>query len=106
MVKISEELEAIDNLLMEFHDRIRSGRCLVNRTQSAFMFDYLHRLANKDEAISFSEACKYTRLPSSTFRRYVKDGKLPAGKKRLGFTEKVWYPKELDEYLDRLVNRL
>ena len=80
MVKISEELEAIDNLLMEFHDRIRSGRCLVNRTQSAFLFDYLHRLANKDE--------------------------LPAGKKRLGFTEKVWYPKELDECLDRLVNRL
>ena len=56
MVKISEELEAIDNLLMEFHDRIRSGRCLVNRMQSAFLFDYLHRLANKDEAISFAEA--------------------------------------------------
>lgn len=47
MVKISEELEAIDNLLMEFHDRIRSGRCLINRTQSAFLFDYLHRLASK-----------------------------------------------------------
>ena len=54
MVKISEELEAIDNLLMEFHDRIRSGRCLINRTQSAFLFDYLHRMDNKDDAISFS----------------------------------------------------
>ena len=88
MVKISEELEAIDNLLMEFYDSIRSGRCLVNRTQSDFLFDYINRLANKDESISFAEACKYTMLPSSTFRRYVKDGKLPAGKKRLGFTEK------------------
>lgn len=54
MVKISEELEAIDNLLMQFHDRIRSCRCLINRTQSAFLFDCLHRMANKDEAISFS----------------------------------------------------
>lgn len=103
MTGISKELEAIDALLMEFHERIRSGRCLTNHQQSTMMLSFLHMIANKDEGMSFAEACSYTRLSSSTFRRLVKDGRLPEGRKRKGFTEKFWYPKELDEYVDKLV---
>lgn len=103
MAEISKELEAIDALLMEFHERIRSGRCLTNRLQNLAMLDFLHTIANKDEGMSFAEACTYTRIPSSTFRRLVKEGKLPEGKKRKGFTEKFWYAKDLDEYIDKLI---
>lgn len=49
MAKISEELQMIDSLLMEFHERIQSGRCLTSKQQNAFMLDFLHRIANKDE---------------------------------------------------------
>lgn len=101
-VSVSKELETIDSLLMEFHERIRSGRCLTNKAQNLLMLDWLHMIANKDEGMSFAEACVYTRIPSSTFRRLVKEGKLPEGKKRKGFTEKFWYAKDLDEYLDEL----
>lgn len=52
MSKISEELQMIDSLLMEFHERIQSGRCLTSKQQNAFMLDFLHRIANKDEPIS------------------------------------------------------
>lgn len=38
MAKISEELQMIDSLLMEFHERIQSGRCLTNKQQNAFIF--------------------------------------------------------------------
>ena len=104
MAEISKELEAIDALLMEFHERMRSGRCLTNRLQNTMMLDFLHLIANKDEGMSFAEACSYTRIRPSTFRRLVADGKLPQGKKRKGFTEKFWYAKDLDEYLDKLIS--
>lgn len=104
MGKISEELQMIDSLLMEFHERIQSGRCLTNKQQNAFMLDFLHRIANKDEPLSFTEACKYTRLRPSTFRRYVAEGKLPQGKKNhQGWSEKAWFPKDLDKYIDKLI---
>lgn len=103
MVAISKELQMLDDAIMEIHDRIQSGRCLANKAQTQRMFDFLQLIANKDEAISFTEACKYVGLPSSTFRRYVSEGKLPKGKKRLGWTEKAWYRAELDDYIDRLL---
>lgn len=40
MAEISKELETIDSLLMEFHERIRSGRCLANRRQSSMMLSH------------------------------------------------------------------
>ena len=103
MAEISPELQAIDDLLMEFHDRIKSGRCLTNKSQNSLMLSFLHRIANKDEGMSFVQACEYTHIRPSTFRRLVADGKLPQGKKRKGFTEKFWYAKDLDEYLDELI---
>ena len=37
MAKISEELQMIDSLLMEFHERIQSGRCLTSGLQNKMM---------------------------------------------------------------------
>ena len=73
MAKISEELQMIDSLLMEFHERIQSGRCLTNKQQNAFMLDFLHRIANKDEPISKAEACGYVHVSRATFDRLVKE---------------------------------
>lgn len=84
MAKISEELQMIDSLLMEFHERIQSGRCLTNKQQNAFMLDFLHRIANKDEPISKAEACGYVHVSRATFDRLVKEGRLPKGKKAEG----------------------
>lgn len=69
MAKISEELQMIDSLLMEFHERIQSGRCLTDKQQNAFMLDFLHRIANRDEPISKAEACGYAHVSRATFDR-------------------------------------
>ena len=101
---ISEELKMIDALLMEFHERIQSGRCLTNREQNAMMLSFLHQIANKDEPKSKTQACEYVQVSRATFDRLVACGKMPKGKKIKGFTELVWYEKDLDRYIDRLVN--
>ena len=103
MAEISEELKMIDSLLMEFHERIQSGRCLTNKLQSKMMLKFLHEIANKDEPISKTEACSYVRVSRATFDRLVKEGRLPKGQKRKGWTELVWYEKDLDEYIDKLI---
>lgn len=103
MATISKELQMLDDALMEIHDRIKSGRCLTNKQQVMQMNSFLRTLCNKDEGMSFAEACSYVQIRPSTFRKYVKEGKLPEGKKRKGFTEKFWYAKDLDKYIDELM---
>lgn len=51
------------------------------------------------EPLSKAEAYQELGISRSKFDSLVKDGKLPQGKKRLGFNELVWYKDEiLTEY--------
>lgn len=101
-IQISSELQMLDNMLMEIHDRIRSGRCLTNKQQTQRMIDFLHLVANKDEGFSKYQACRYVGVSRATFDRLVAEGKLPKGQKRAGFTELFWFPKDLDKYIDKI----
>ena len=103
MAEISKELQVIDDMIMEMHERIVSGRCLTNRMQNLRAIDFLHLICNKDEAISKYDACRYVGVSRATFDRLVQAGKLPKGKKRTGWTGLAWYPKDLDEYIDKLL---
>ena len=96
---ISKELQAIDAILLELHERIRSGRCLTNKQQNIMMLNFLHTISNKDEPMSKTQAYKYIGISRATFDR------LPKGKKTIGFTELVWYAKDLDPVIDRLLNK-
>lgn len=103
MAEISSELQVIDDMIMEIHERIRSGRCLTNKMQNLKAIDFLHLICNKDEAMSKCEACRYVGVSRATFDRLVLARKLPKGKKRIGWTELAWYPKDLDEYIDKMI---
>lgn len=103
MEKLSPELQVLDDLLMEFHERIKSGRCLTNKQQNIRAINFLHMIANKDEYVSKYEACKYVGVSRATFDRLVALGKLPKGKKRAGLKELTWAKKDLDEYIDILL---
>lgn len=103
MAEISPELQILDDMLMEIHERIKSGRCLTNKMQNLRAINFLHMIANKDEAISKYEAAQYVGVSRSTFDRLVKEGRLPQGKKRAGWKELAWYEKDLDKYIDKLI---
>lgn len=103
MAEISSELQVIDDMIMEIHERIKSGRCLTNKMQNLKAINFLHLICNKDEAMSKCEACRYVGVSRATFDRLVLARKLPKGKKRIGWTELAWYPKDLDEYIDKMI---
>lgn len=99
---MDDVLKAIDDTLMEIHERIASGRCLTTRQQNVRILGFLKLIANKDERISKHRACEYVGVSRATFDRMVKTGKLPKGKHTAGWNELSWSYKELDESIDRL----
>lgn len=103
MAEVSPELQMLDDMIMEIHDRIKSGRCLTNKMQNVRAINFLRTIANKDEAISKYEAAQYVGVSRSTFDRLVKEGRLPQGKKRAGWKELAWFRSDLDKFIDKLI---
>jgi predicted XRE-type DNA-binding protein len=48
------------------------------------------------EVMSKEQACNYLNLSRSRFDDLVREKKIPEGRKRVGFKEKVWWRDELD----------
>ena len=102
---ISKELQAIDDILLELHERIRSGRRLTNKQQNIMMLNFLHTISNKDEPMSKTQSYRYIGIYRATFDRYVASGDITKGKKALWFTELVWYARNLDPVIGRLLSK-
>ena len=77
--------------LREIADKIEVGTSEISESQA---MDILSVVAH--EAMSKEQACNYLNLSRSRFDDLVREGKLPKGKKRVGFKELVWYKDELD----------
>ena len=77
--------------LREIADKIEVGTSEISESQA---MDILSVVAH--EAMSKEQACNYLNLSRSRFDDLVREGKLPKGKKRVGFKELVYYKDELD----------
>lgn len=55
--------------------------------------------------MSKATACEYLNLSRSRFDELIRAGKLPKGKKRVGFKELCWYKNELDDCVGKLKNK-
>lgn len=80
----------ISRLLHEIADKIDDGSCEMSQQECLDVFNLLAH-----EALSKEQACKFMNMSRSTFDNYVALGKIPQGRKRVGFKELVWYRDEL-----------
>lgn len=85
-MEIETVLKVLANLLRDLAARIDAGNS--NLTE--------------EEAIELVSVIKYLNISRATFDNYVKEGKLPKGKKRIGFKELAWTKKDLDEAVKKL----
>lgn len=84
----------IVRLLRETADKIDSGTCELSESEAMDIMSVLsHQVMSKEDA------CIYLNLSRSRFDDLVREGKLPRGRKRRGFKEKVYYKDELDIFL-------
>ena len=92
-------LKIIRSLLLQIIDNIDAGNSNLSEDEAIQTIKYLKELTDKEKRLSKYQACQYLNVSRATFDNYVKDGKLPKGKKQLGFKELSWAKKVLDEFI-------
>lgn len=99
---IETVLKVLANLLRDLAARIDAGNSNLTEEEAIELVSVIGHYTNREEYISKQEACKYLNISRATFDNYVKEGKLPKGKKRIGFKELAWTKKDLDEAVKKL----
>lgn len=86
----------IKELLLKIINDIDAGNSNMSEQECIEVIEYLTWMSNKNEKLSKYQACKYLNISRATFDNYVRDGKIPKGRKQQGFKELFWYRKDLD----------
>lgn len=94
-------LKVIKELLLKVIDNIDSGNSNISEEEGVEIIGMIKTLTDKTQRLSKYKACEYLNVSRATFDNYVREGKLPKGKKVAGFNELSWTKKELDEYKKR-----
>ena len=77
--------------LRKVSDRIDAGTSEVSETQVMDVMSMLtHRVMSKEVA------CRFMNLSRSRFDDLIREGRIPKGRKRVGFKELVWWEDELE----------
>lgn len=93
--------QTLRNMLQKCIDDIDNGSCNMNDEELGKLVESLKEYSRKDTPMSKYQAYTYMNMSRASFDNYIREDKLPAGKKIPGFTEKVWFKKDLDKYIRR-----
>ncbi len=80
----------LTKLLRDTANKIDAGTCELSEEEATQMLEVFSHIA-----LSKEQACIYLNMSRSRFDDLVRQGKLPKGKKRVGFKELFWYKDEL-----------
>ena len=89
-------IKIIKEILLKIIDDIDTGNSNLSSEECEEVIEYLSGITNKNEKLSKYQACKYLKISRATFDNYVRAGKIPKGRKQIGFKELYWYKKDLD----------
>lgn len=89
-------MQLIKKLLLKIINDIDAGNSNLNEEECKEVIDYITFITNRNEKLSKYQACKYLNVSRATFDNYVRDKKIPKGRKQQGFKELFWYKKDLD----------
>lgn len=82
--------------LKEVINKIENDTCELTEEEAMEIMSVIsHTPLSKDEA------CSHVNISRSRFDELIRLGKLPKGRKRRGFKEKIWYKDELDEFIKK-----
>lgn len=89
----------IAKILRELAELLESGNSELSQDELLQVFDTLDQLVNKERPLSKEAASKYLNVSRSQFDNYVREKKIPQGKKVLGFKELSWTKNQLDKFI-------
>lgn len=92
-------LNVIKEQLLKIIENIDAGNSNISEEDAINTLKYIRELTDQDKRLSKYQACQYLNVSRATFDNYVREGKLPRGKKEAGFKELYWSKRELDNYV-------
>ena len=85
----------IRSLLQNCIDRIDARNSNLSVDEEMKVIELLKKYTNKDRKLSKYQACGYLNMSRANFDKYIREGKIPKGKKEAGFKELFWEESEL-----------
>jgi hypothetical protein len=77
----------VKNALLKIVDAIDTSNSRFDEDDALEIIELANRLTNTKNKLSKYQSCKYLNVSRATFDNYIRDGKIPKGKKEQGFTE-------------------
>ena len=94
-----ELISVIRKQLVNIINNIDAGNSNLTEDEALSVMKAIAKYSRKDAPLSKSAACAYLGIGRSKFDSLVRGGKLPSGKKLLGFKELHWVKRDLDKYV-------
>lgn len=91
-------LKVIRSILNKIIKDIDCGNSNITENEAMELTKVLQSYTDKTVKMSKYQACRYLNVSRATFDNYVRESKLPRGKKEAGFKELFWTQKDLDEF--------
>lgn len=89
----------IRSLLQNCIDRIDAGNSNISADEEIEIIELLKKYTDKDRKLSKYQACKYLNMSRATFDKYIREGKIPKGKKEAGFKELFYMESDLRKFI-------
>lgn len=91
--------------LLNIVNAIDVGTSAIDEEGAMEIICLANKITNTENKLSKYQACKYLHISRATFDNWVRDGKLPKGKKEQGFTELFWTMDDLKKAKDKIKNK-
>lgn len=89
------KIELLRKCLVNVVENIDAGNSYFTDEETDEILDIINKATNTQNKLSKYQACKYLNVSRATFDNWVRDGKIPEGKKEPGFKEKFWTKESL-----------
>ena len=90
----------VAKLLRRVADDIDAGNSKISDSEAA---DIMETVCHRE--MSKAQTCNYLNTGRSNFDSLIREGKMPKGKKVVGFKELRWYKDEVDACLKELKSK-
>ena len=91
------KIELLKLVLQNTIDNIDCGNSNASDEQCDEIIEAINKLTNTKNKLSKYQSCKYLNISRATFDNWVREGKLPKGRKEQGFKELFWFKEDLDK---------
>ena len=98
-------IKLIRNILEDYINKIDSGNSNLDEESAIVILKAVSDSTDMTKRVSKYKACQILCISRATFDNYVREGKLPQGEHTIGFKEKSWSLKDINDFKTKYWNK-